>query len=146
MELHSFELRDPRRLIEEVAERVNLHEDTAYVALVHHPSTQQRLVRVVPLDSPALLDDDDDLTEELRGVAESFGLAWHHPIEYLLMTIIVRPGRTVFGPNESVWFRDWRYSNHLQSMFTGDLILVTEHGWLDFMTNEAGHSPRMTAA
>ncbi len=62
------------------------------------------------------------------------------------MTVVVRPGRTVFGPNESVWFSGWRYSNHFEAISTGDVMLVTEHGWLDFMTREAGHVPRMVAA
>lgn len=38
----------------------------------------------------------------------------------------------------------WRYSIHLANAFDGSMILVTEHGWCDFMTEEAGHSPAMT--
>jgi hypothetical protein len=143
MELERYELRDPRRLMEEIAREVTLAEDTSYVALVHHPSTDQRLVQVTPLDLPALLDDDEDISETLRDVARSFGIGWRDTTDHLLMTVIVRPGRTVFGPNESVWFRGWRYANHFEAISTGDLILVTEHGWLDFMTDEAGHEPRM---
>jgi hypothetical protein len=146
MKLPTFELRDPARLMNDVAERVPLTEDRAYAALVHHPSTRQLLLEVVPIPLPALLDDDDDISDQLRTVAESFGIEWRHPIEHLLMTIIVRPGLTVVGPNESVWLNGWRSANHFQGIHTGDLIVVTEHGWLEFMTNEAGHFPRMAAA
>jgi len=100
---------------------------------------------VVPLPLPALLDDDDDISADLREATLSLGVGWRHPSEHSLMTVVVRPGHTVFGPNESVWFKGWRYSNHFEAITTGDLIVVTEHGWLDFMTNEAGHSPRMCA-
>ena len=40
----------------------------------------------------------------------------------------------------------WRYANHFQGMLTGDLIVLTERGWLNFMTNKAGHFPCMYAA
>lgn len=39
----------------------------------------------------------------------------------------------------------WRYSNHLTNAFDGGVMLVTEHGWADFMTDYAGHSPAMAA-
>lgn len=29
------------------------------------------------------------------------------------------------------------------SAYTGDVTVVTEHGWADFMTNWGGHSPSM---
>ncbi len=147
MTLESWELRDPARLITEIAERVPLEDDTAYVALVLHPSTKQRLLDVRRLDLPALLDDDDQISEELCTVARSFGIGWQPGrTQHLLMTVVVRPGRCVHGPNEAVWCMGWRYSNHLTSISTGDLLLVTEHGWSDLMTGEAGHEPRMTIA
>ena len=144
MTLESHELRDPGRLVHEIAASIDLVEDTAYVALVHHPSTRQRLLSVQQLEIPALLDDDDDISEQLCTAARSFGVGWHRRSpEHLLTTLIVRPGRCVFGPNEAVWFRGWRYSNHAESLHSGDLILVTEHGWTDFMTGCAGRSPSM---
>lgn len=134
-------------LMTEIAATTELVQDAAYVALVHHPATEQRLLSVQQLQVPALLDDDDDISDDLCGVARSFGLGWHRRSpEHLLTTLIVRPGRCVFGPNECVWFKGWRYSNHLESLYTGDLILVTEHGWADFMTRAAGSEPRMQGA
>lgn len=144
MALQTYELRDPARLMADISEQTALVEDTAHVALVHHPSTTQRLVTVKQLDLPALLDDDDRVSEPLRAVAESFGLGLEVPFgEYLLMTVVVRPGRCILGPNEAVWLNGWRYANHMQRLVTGDLILVTEYGWVDFMTHAAGHEPAM---
>jgi hypothetical protein len=144
MTLHNYELRDPAALIEEIADAVDLVEDTAYVALVHHPSTRQRLLGVRRLDLPALVDDDDDISDDLCTVARSFGIGWHgRSPEHLLMTVVVRPGRCVFGPNEGVWLRGWRYSNHCESMYTGELMLVTEHGWVDLMSDAAGSRPAL---
>lgn len=146
MELQSFDLRDPAHLIDEIAAREPLQEDTAYLALVQHPSTTQRLVAVKRLDLPALLDDGEDISDDLCRAARSFGIGWHGRPEHMVMTVLVRPGRCVIGPNELVWSNGWRYSNHLESLFTGDLMLVTEHGWVDFMSKEAGHEPRMQVA
>lgn len=146
-ELRTYELRDPAALIREVAGRVDLTEDTAWLALVHHPSTEQRLLRVDLLPVPALLDDDDDISPHLCTAAETYGLEWTRGQgpQHMAVTIVVRPGFTVLGPNEGVWCKGWRYSNHFQSLHTGELILVTEHGWVDFMTEACGHEPRMVA-
>lgn len=146
MELHSYDVRDPAQLITQIAERVDLAEDTAWLALVHRPSTTQKVLDVRPLEVPALLDDDEDITEVLRDAAQSFGLGWRRRYEHAIVTVVVRPGRCVLGPNELVWFRGWRYANHMEAVFDGDLVLVTEHGWLDFMTNEAGFVPAMQPA
>ena len=48
-----------------------------------------------------------------------------------------------WAPNEAVWLNGWRFSNHFAPVYDSDLILVTEHGWTDFMTQWAGHEPRL---
>ena len=50
MTLHTYEFRDPEALLVELAARVPFTEDTAYLVLVAHPSTEQRIVRVERLD------------------------------------------------------------------------------------------------
>jgi hypothetical protein len=148
-DIEPYELLDPDRLVHEIAESVQLTEDTAWLAIVHRPSTDQRLVKVVPLGVPALLDDDDDISDDLRDAVESLALGRRprgRGPDHLVTTIVVRPGYTLFGPNEGVWCKGWRYSNHFANAYTGDLILVTEHGWLDLMTRAAGHHPRMVLA
>jgi hypothetical protein len=61
------------------------------------------------------------------------------------VTFVVRPGLCVFGPNEGRWMSAWRYSNHLTNCFSGDVVLVTEHGWAALMADAGGHSPAMAA-
>ena len=146
MELQPYDVRDPALLIAEIAERVDLVEDTAWVALVHRPSTTQKLLEVRPVGLPALLDDDEDIGAVLRDTVDAFRLGWRRHREHAVVTVIVRPGRCVLGPNELVWSMGWRYANHFEAAFDGDLILVTEHGWLDMVTHEAGHQPAMRPA
>jgi hypothetical protein len=61
-----------------------------------------------------------------------------------IMTIVARRGLAVWGTTEKEWLIAWRYSNHLTNAFSGDLILVTEHGWTDFMSRLGGLEPRLT--
>jgi len=144
MTLEPYEFRDPEELIRDVATLVDLVEDRAFVALVHLPATEQRVVEVRELDLPALLDDDDDISDHLCGVARSFDIPQAAPSpRHALVTVLVRRGRCVFGPNEGVWLRGWRYSNHHTRAYDSDLILVTEHGWTDFMTEWSGHEPSL---
>ena len=37
----------------------------------------------------------------------------------------------------------WRYANHFMPVFEGGLLLVTEHGWYDWYSGEAGHTPAL---
>jgi hypothetical protein len=143
MKLEPWDIKDPELLIRSVAQQVPLAEDTAYVVLVRRPSTQQEIVEVRRLDLPALLDDDDDIRDNLCEVVRSFGVPDTRECLHALVTVIARPGRCVLGPNEAVWLKGWRYSNHFVRTFDSDLILVTEHGWTDWATGFAGHEPRM---
>jgi hypothetical protein len=49
----------------------------------------------------------------------------------------------VFGPSEDQWFLAWRYSHHFAQAYDGGVILVTEHGWRDFSSDDGGHSPAL---
>ena len=145
-DMHSFEFRDPAKLINEIAQRVPLAEDTAYVALVAHPSTEQRLVTVRQLSTPALIDDYEEAIDELGDVMESLEIPGAtRPPSHSVITIVVRPGLCVFGPNEGCWMSAWRYSNHFRDCYDGGVVLVTEHGWSDFMNESAWCSPAMAA-
>ena len=143
MTLEPWDIKDPDLLISGVAKQVPLTEDTAYVVLVRRPSTRQEIVEIRKLDLPALLDDDDDISDQLCEVVRSFGIPDTRECLHAVVTVLVRPGRCVMGPNEVVWIKGWRYANHFVRTFDSDLILVTEHGWTDFMTRFAGHEPRM---
>ncbi len=141
-ELHAYDVRDPARLIADIAERVRLVQGTAHLALVRDVSTEQEVLRVHTLRLPAEIVDWKEGSEELRSVVEGWpvGLEPGRP-RHTPVLVIVRPGLCVFGPNEAVWFLAERYANFLASVWPVRDILVTEHGWLDFMTNEADTAP-----
>ena len=59
------------------------------------------------------------------------------------MTVVVRPGRVVFGPAEHRVLSAWRYANHCLPVMQGDLLLVTPHGWRAFFDDSCGATPVM---
>lgn len=141
-ELRPYDVRDPARLIADIAERTSLIEGSAHLALVRDVSTEQRVLRVDTLKLPAEIVDWEEGCEELRRVVDK----WKIPLErgrprLTPVLVVVRPGLCVFGPNEGVWFRAERYANFIASVWPVMDILVTEHGWLDFRTNAAGSHP-----
>lgn len=146
MTLRPWQLQDPARLLTEISERFALVEGSALLALVHHPSTEQKLVGVERLHSPALLDDSHEASKEICERMQQFDIpARPHRPEHCVLTVVVRDGLCVLGPNEGEWHRAWRYSNHLRNAFDGGLILVTRHGWADVLSDTAGTSPAMAA-
>lgn len=147
MTRHSSTLRTAADAIADVAARVPLAPNTAFIALVDEPATEQRIVAVEALRTPSLIDDWKGASEEIRDVMQRFRIPDEpRPPRHSALTIVVRPGLCVFGPNEGQWLSAWRYSNHFANAYDGSLILVTEHGWVDFMTDTAGHSPAMGSA
>lgn len=144
MERHAYEFRDNAKLMRDLCARVPLAEGAAYLALVKDASTAQRIVRVDRLRTPAEIFDDDEPRQELRAVVERWALPIGRGVPtHTAVLVVVRPGLCVFGPNEAVWFRADRYANHLAGLWPMMLILVTEHGWLDFMTYDAGVEPAL---
>ena len=140
--LHLYDVRDPARLIADIAVRASLVEGSAHLALVRDVSTEQRVLRVDQLRLPAEIVDSYAGSRELRRVTEG----WSVPFEggrprHTPVLVIVRPGLCVFGLNEGVWFRAERYANVGGALWPIRDMLVTEHGWLDFMTNEASSLP-----
>jgi hypothetical protein len=145
MKLKSFDLRDPDRLIEEIAARHDLTEGTALLAVVADPSTQQRLTHVEPLPVDPCITHYEDVRNLLYETMQTLPLPdFAGPgTRHLVVTVLVRPGLTVLGRHESQWLLGWRYSNHLKGAFDGDLMLVTEHGWVHFPTSWGDDEPRM---
>jgi hypothetical protein len=148
MTTHEYDVRDPARLITDISEQVDLTEGTAHLALVADVSTTQRLIRVDTLDTPAEIFDDDGPREELIEVVERWSVPWvpGKPPNHTPVLVVVRPGLCVFGPNESTWLMADRYANHLADLWSMQLVLVTEHGWLDFTTYDAGLAPALVPA
>ncbi|WP_134767185.1 hypothetical protein [Nocardioides sp. 1609] len=145
MKLQPRDYRDPEALITEVAERVTLRAGDVYLVLVAHPSTEQRVDKVVLLDLDAEQEDCEDTREELHRVMQTLPVPDVVPPTHGVMTVVVRPGRTVISAAEAAWLRGWRYANHGRSCYDTDLILVTEHGWTDLMTDWGGALPAMAA-
>lgn len=144
MDLEPYDLRDPAAFIADVADRVDLTDNTATLCLIKHPSTTQEVVRVQRLRAPAVLDDWHGASNELREVIWSWDLPDLVPPEHLALTVLVRRGLTVFTGKDSPWFMASRYCNHVQLLFGPHELLVTEHGWVDYMTGFAGLTPTMT--
>ena len=144
MELAAYDFKDPEALINEIASRVDLREGSVFAALVAHPSTSQRLVRVDPLATPAEIIDHESASEELRQIIDSWTIPETRRPTHSWVLVLVRPGWCVFGPNEKEWFMAERYLNHCKPLFSGSTFLVTEHGWTDFMTEYAGLQPCMS--
>lgn len=145
MDLDVYDLRDPSRFINDVASRIDLSDNTATLCLVKHPSTTQELVRVTRLSQPAVLESWEEASDELREVIWSWEVPDVVPPEYLAITVLVRRGRCIFTGKDSAWFMASRYCNHVARIFGPQELLVTEHGWLDYMTHHAGTSPALVA-
>jgi hypothetical protein len=140
--MQSSEFRDPFRLIREIDDLVGIHVGVAYVALVERPARQQRLLTVATLRTPAMVEGYEEPMAEIRELMDNLVIPGAtRPPSHAVTTVVARPGLCVFGPNEGRWFDAWALSNHLRDCYTGDLILVTEHGWCDFMTYCAGTAP-----
>jgi hypothetical protein len=103
MELEVYEFRDPGRLIREIARRVTLQDDSAWLVQVAHPSTEQRIVRVDELITPAVIDDWQEARDEMYDVIRG----WHIPNtgrpSHAAMLVVVRRGLCISGPNEKFW-------------------------------------------
>jgi len=144
MELKSYEFRAPAELIEAVAARVPLREDTAWLVLVANASTEQRVVRVDTLATPAMITEWETACDEMYDVISTWSVPDSVPPTHSAVLVVVRRGPCVFGPNEKYWHLAWRYINHCRRMYDGDVILVTEHGWVDFRTEAADVEPALS--
>ncbi len=146
MDLRPYELRDPQGVMDQIAAREQLRAGHAYLALVAHPSTEQRVVRVDPLRTPAVIHDEHEACEELREVVDRWPLPPREPLPtHQPILVVARTGRCVLGSNEGVWLMALRYLNPPWGLWSGDLIVVTEHGWAHLMTDWGGVSPALTA-
>lgn len=144
MTLANYELLDPAALMDEVSARVPLGVNRAYLILVADPSTHQTVLSVTEMTAPAVLDGYDAVDDETRKLVQNLAVPGScYPPRHMVVTVIVRHGLCVFGPNESRWLMAWRYSHHFTDVYDGELILVTEHGWCDFTTGFAGHTPAL---
>ncbi len=141
------DLRDPAAFLRDLAAVTPLAPGLL-VALVAHPSTEQRLVRAVRVDGDLDLEQHQhEASLFLRGVADLIFADEDpdRPVEHSFVSVVVRPGRCVFVEGDSDVLVAWRYANHLLPVLSGDLLLVTPSGWSAFFDDSAGHEPTMVA-
>lgn len=146
MTLQTWDISDPARLIDEIAERTPLLADTVHLAVVEDPSTRQLLTHVETLPVPARIGHYVQLGDLLEHtMCTRLPIPeWSGPgIRHIVVTVIVRGGLTVFGRNEEQWLLGWRYCNHLMGAFKGTVFLVTEHGWYDWQSDWGDYEPRL---
>jgi len=144
MDLEPWDVRDPSALLDEIAARHDMHAGLVVVGLVEDPPRQQRLVdSTVAWDdrSPPEREECSDLIRSAVGRLPVVPRAI--PPRHAYTTVVCRGGRAIIGPAEAVWLYGWRYANHLQPVFQGDLLLVTDHGWCSFDDDSGGSAPRL---
>jgi hypothetical protein len=111
MTLHTYDFRSPSQLIEQVGARVPLLDNTAYVVLVVRPSTDPKNVTIRRLDTLVLIDDWQDARDEIYEVMQELPIPERpERIDHSVITVLVRHGLCVFGPNEGTWMSAWQYS------------------------------------
>ena len=145
VELRPYEYRDPGQVLTAVLAGGSLSEGDMLLALVHDPSGDQQVLRTARLDSEHSRclrqhEDPDILAGYLRRLAVPMRQPGEPP-RHSVMTISARRGLAVFGPAEAACMSTWRQCGHLVDAFVGDLLLVTEHGWTDFMSGWGGREP-----
>lgn len=149
MELRPYEYRDPGQVVRDVADRHPLEDGDVLLALVRSPSTDQEVVAVTRLQPGRWQETDQfERSQLLAEQVQAMPIpAWRPaPPEHSILTIVARSGWCLIGPREAEFLQAWRYSNHLCHAFDGGLIVVTEHGWTDFITGLGGDEPRLASS
>jgi hypothetical protein len=145
MELESWELVDPARFIEQMASGRRLVAGLALLAVVEDPASKQAITHVETLPVDCRIEHYAQAADLLYDTMQRLPLPDRAAPDtrYSVVTVIVRPGLTAPGRHEAAWTSAWRHSSHLRAAFTGNLIVVTEHGWYDLMSERRADFPRM---
>jgi hypothetical protein len=147
MTAEDWQLRDPGRIVADVMADHPLRGGDAFVLCVRDAPREQAVTSVVRIDPAHWRNlDRDGQSQFLARTAQCLPIPdWQRgaPPNHSIVTLVVRRGLAVIGPAEAEWMVAWHYSNHLMHAFSADLILVTEHGWADFMTGWGGYEPSL---
>ena len=146
MTLKPYDFRDIGALVEELIGRAALGRSGAHLLLVRDPPGEQHVVRCERLDTPAVIRDWEPACDEMRDRIEAWPVPDVVPPTHAAVLVVVRPGLCVLGANEGRWCKAWRYVNHLRRLYDGHLLLVTEHGWRDRLSDCAGSTPALRRA
>jgi hypothetical protein len=142
-----YDLRDPGKLVADVMAEHDLRAGDGLIACVREASTDQELTAVIRisasrwrrLDRPAR-------SRLLAKTAQCLPIPSSEPGRaptHSIVTVLARRGYAVLGRSEGEWAIAWHYSNHLVHAYCADLILVTEHGWIDFMSGWGDREPSL---
>lgn len=148
VELEPSDFRDPGEVLANVAATHVIENGDVLLVLVRDPSTEQAVEHVHRLDrrSWGQLDDDWDLARFLGDQVRRLPIPPRGArLRHSVLTVVARRGFAVFGGNELRWMNAWRWSNHLMDAHSGDIALLTEHGWYDFSTDWGGKEPRLAS-
>jgi hypothetical protein len=145
MTLEPYEFRDPGALVADVLQRHPVAAGDALLVLVHHPSTVQDVVHVTRMHVDDLDRDAWEDGQRLGAAVRAMPIpSWNgEPPEHAVTTILARRGLAIIGPRERGWLAAWRYSNHLMHAYSGEVIVLTEHGWVEFVGDRGGFAPRL---
>jgi hypothetical protein len=148
MELESWELVDPARFIEQIASSHRLVAGLALLAVVEDPAGRQAITHVETLPIDCRIGHYSQAADLLYETMQRLTLpdVPGPDMRISVVTVIVRLGVTTPGRHEAAWTSAWKHSSHLRAAFTGNLMVVTEHGWYDLMSERGAAFPRLQSA
>ena len=138
--VHDF--RDIADLMDQIGTAHRFYDGAVLLALIRDPETTQEIVQVSHLPAGAYADDAtaDKQVDDLLG---SLPVEDRREIGYRTLTIVVRRGFTVMGEIDLRWSDALKYGWKPDGCLTTAQVAVSEHGWVEFMTGEAGRTPAM---
>lgn len=146
MEASEYDRRDPGAILAAVASRHPFRDGEVLLVLVRAPYCGTDIVHITALPRHRWKHlDEYELQELLAMEARRMPIPeWNGaPPRHEIMTVVPRTGFAVVGEDEGRWLSAWLYSNHGTNAFSSDLAVITEHGWVEFMSEWGGREPRL---
>lgn len=140
--LHDFT--DIADLMDQIAATHEFYDGSVLVALVHDPESTQKIVRIDRAPAGAYADD-ATADKQMNDILTALPVEERAEFRYRTLTIVVHRGLTVMGDIDLRWSNALKYGWKPAGCFTTAQVIVTEHGWLEFMSGAAGHTPAMVA-
>jgi hypothetical protein len=147
MDLEPYDFRDPGEIVAQIASEQPIRDEDVLLVVVQDPSRTQQVTHVCRLDRADWKDLEPwRLSNYVREQVQQLPLPPSGPETWCsVLTVVARRGFAVFGAREMRWMYASRYSNHLRRVFSGDIVLITDHVWHDLVTGWRGHEPRIRA-
>ncbi len=118
--------------------------DHTIVALVRLEDQVVESARVLHRGSTtpdAVFDDGREIVHDLAcDMAPSMHREPPH-VTHTFVTVVCRQGRVIDTARDWAWHWCWWYSNHNTCAYSGDIFVVTPHGWTGLFDSRAGHRP-----